>query len=401
MKQSRENCKKIFSIGILIFIAIPAQTVSAFSYTDFFNKYTSSFSSLESLHTILKLVKFGSYSNSEDFSSTKINIQDKKYNRTIKNNDEANEKQVDTTEQDNLIEKQISNLVLSKEDTSTPTAESVCNTSQVADTNSCKKGIFSGCAESLYAMLPMSPECSSFPTQDYRVYLQAKDDMLNRPNFFMPTDYTVDTSVGKITPSSFDQSREEPAISPSSYMTNTVPYTDKELQEVQNQIQPDKSSEFKISNMRPNDSLHDGQWEVGNATLFAINGGGREAGQIMNKQTAFGYNPYDPNTCIVSLPFKTVDRFFGTTLDDCIKRKDRSCIMKMKTQVKDRAIEVVMVQTGARGIFPLGDLGPAEWAVKKNNAVIDLTRCVGNKLRATGKDLVRFRPAPTSNSTTS
>ena len=48
-----------------------------------------------------------------------------------------------------------------------------------------------------------------------------------------------------------------------------------------------------------------------------------------------------------------------------------------------------MIKNGKSAVFPLGDLGPAEWT---GNA-LDLNGCAAKKLGATGKDQVRFRVA--------
>jgi hypothetical protein len=108
----------------------------------------------------------------------------------------------------------------------------------------------------------------------------------------------------------------------------------------------------------------------------------------MNQLTAFGYNPYHPKTCVVSLPYKTIDKFFSTTLNKCVKQSNVKCISNIKEKIKDELIEIVMMKNGKRATFPIGDFGPAEWT---GNA-IDLTPCTKKILGATGKDLVMFRP---------
>jgi hypothetical protein len=92
---------------------------------------------------------------------------------------------------------------------------------------------------------------------------------------------------------------------------------------------------------------------------------------------------------LISLPYKTVDKFFGTNLNYCVRHGLLSCISDDKQKVKGKPIEVFMIKNGKSAVFPLGDLGPSEWT---GNAA-DLNGCAARKLGASGKDQVRFRVA--------
>lgn len=366
---------------------------NAFSYSEFFNKYTGNIvqnfgGGQNSISNLLSSVKFGNIfrvntSNSNDSGVLKINTYG---NNTLS---ETIDKYAQSEDKIGLI---YSSDGIRKEGSGTfdKLSQLINGDSDLSDTDAQKK-LFTKCADSAYGGNIMSSECKQFPDSDYQKYFDSKNSS-NVPA-------AVSTSVGQITPTPSSQSGGGfggNTLQSDSINNNRTPLTPQEQIAQRNLIEPSTPSNFDISKTNTNAEAKFDGWITGYATLFAINGGANEAGQRMNKTTAFGYNPYDPKTCIASLPYKTIDKFFGTTLDQCIKTKNTSCIGQIKKQVKDRAIEVVMLKNGKQGVFPLGDLGPAEWT---GNA-IDFTRCAGNILGATGKDLVRFRPAPQGTSIT-
>lgn len=271
------------------------------------------------------------------------------------------------------------------------TVSETCDAGEDNEIEKCKQDLFVGCADSLYLGLEMTPECKEFSTADYTKYLSLKKKQDENP-YIEPE--KISSSVGDLLVSynpytSVNSDEQKDTINSTSINSDFTPIDIEKELEKRKIIEPEKPVEINLINryniFMP---IKYGGWITGWGTLFAINGGKKEAGQIMNKYTAFGYNPYHPNTCITSLPYKTIDKFFGTNLNYCIKTGNVSCIVKIKNQIKDRAIEVIMIKNGKRAIFPLGDLGPAEWT---GNA-IDFTQCAKKSIGATGKDLVKFRP---------
>ena len=270
--------------------------------------------------------------------------------------------------------------------------EDTCKSLDIIDVENCKKDLFVGCADSLYLGFDMAPECQQFATEDYLNFIDIKRKQEDEK---IESSEVLQTSLGEVhvVKNKFSQksSLKDESINSSS-INNDLTIRNKETEmEERKIIEPVVPVQkiFKIL-WNTNMPVSYGGWVTGWGTLFATNGGARESGQVMNKYTAFGYTPYNPSVCIVSLPYKTIDKFFGTTLDRCIKTKNISCVLGIKRKLKNRAVEVVMIKNGKRTILPLGDFGPAEWT---GNA-IDFTSCAKKTLGATGKDLVKFRPLP-------
>jgi len=116
----------------------------------------------------------------------------------------------------------------------------------------------------------------------------------------------------------------------------------------------------------PNDILR------GPTTIFGHNLDGSPDTQD-NGIGAFGANTRDPNVEGVSLPFETLDQFFGS-------HRNANAIKNAKVWVQNP-------KTGQTGTFPILDKGPAKWT---GNA-LDLTGAAGRKLGSTGKDEMLFR----------
>jgi hypothetical protein len=332
-----------------------------------------------------------------------INLQvekftDSKVESEESNNQEQNQERKDAGEEYDLndaikytkrqeeIEKRITSLVINTEIKTT--VAQACDVGTVEEVANCKKDLFVGCANSLYLGFKMTQECHEFLPQDYDKYLALK----NANNENASDNKLLVKDIGEVyvsqNPYTSLTGTDQETINSSELNTDYEVQSREVLVQERNILEPlieDLSTKINYNTFA---KAKFQTWVSGWATLFATNGGNKEAGQVMNKYTAFGYNPYLSKTCIVSLPYKTVDKFFGTTLDKCVKQKNITCIQKIKSQVKDRAIEVVMIKNGKRAIFPLGDFGPAEWT---GNA-IDFTKCSAKVLGATGKDLVIFRP---------
>lgn len=303
-----------------------------------------------------------------------------------------------------LLDKLIGDLVIKNNSTSTP--EDTCKGNQLLENEECKKSLFIGCAEALYLKFAIVNECVQFDKSDYVNYIKAKRQLIQNLERGKTGEVKVQAEVGELTPSAFALSRSElEGTIDSSVLNNDFSKIDlSELsndsgiitpQEVQKEIaeQADPEPEKKVLNSLLSSLTgvivkYTG-WVQGWATIFATNGGRNEAGFKMYKTTAFGFNPYRADTCLISLPYKTVDKFFGTNLNYCVRNKILSCIFADKEKVKGKPIEVIMVKNGKSAVFPLGDLGPAEWT---GNA-LDLNGCAAKKLGATGKDQVRFRVA--------
>lgn len=273
--------------------------------------------------------------------------------------------------------------------------ENTCKFSSQEEIDNCKKDLFVGCAESLYLGFDMASECKQFSTEDYLNFINIKkkqiDEKINESEI-------LQTKLGEIKIINSEDSQknviktEKDETINSSSINDDLSIKSKKIEVEEKKIVQSVKPIQKIFKIFWNTKMpvYYSGWVTGWGTLFATNGGEKESGQEMNDYTAFGYNPYNSSVCIVSLPYKTVDKFFGTNLNSCIKNKDISCILRIKTQLKNRAIEVVMIKNGKRTILPLGDFGPAEWT---GNA-IDFTSCARKTLGATGKDLVKFRPLP-------
>lgn len=270
------------------------------------------------------------------------------------------------------------------------TVNETCDYENINEKDDCKRDLFVGCADSLYLGLEMTEECQQFSTKDYLKFIEIKK---NQEDEKIKTSGILQTDLGEIhiIENEYNSKSEtglKNSINSGSINTDKQIKNKEELLVERSIIEP--LNEEVVSKINWNKKAYSAfyGWVTGWGTLFAVNGGKKEAGQIMNKYTAFGYNPYLKSTCIVSLPYKTIDKFFGTSLDYCVKTKNTNCVIKIKNLIKNRAIEVVMIKNGKRAVFPLGDFGPAEWT---GNA-IDFTSCARNVLGATGKDLIKFRP---------
>lgn len=268
--------------------------------------------------------------------------------------------------------------------------EETCKFSDPKEKIACKRDLFIGCADSLYLSFDMTAECQQFSSVDYLKYIEAKKTQEVEKS---EDPISIDTEVGRVEIrtnkyTSLNDPDLKNTINSSSVNSNFEVKDSKTEIEERKIVEPTKPV-LKTYNIKWNTYAQPQftGWITGWGTLFAINGGRMEAGQIMNNYTAFGYNPYSSNVCIVSLPYKTIDKFFGTNLDRCVKNKNLACIIQIKSQLKNRAIEVIMLKNGQKAILPLGEFGPAEWT---GNA-LDFTSCARKTLGATGKDLVKFR----------
>lgn len=273
------------------------------------------------------------------------------------------------------------------------TIDETCDFADDQERSDCKKDLFLGCGDSLYLGLEMANECEQFSSSDYLKFIEIKknqEDEKIKSSGVLQTDFGEIHIVENEYTSKSDPDLKN-SINSGSINTDKKVKKIAEILEERKIVEPEKPV-AKFTSIKSNTNAYSNfyGWVTGWGTLFAINGGKKEAGQIMNQYTAFGYNPYTPATCIVSLPYKTIDRFFGTSLDYCVKTKNITCVTKIKSLIKNRAIEVVMLKNGKRAVFPLGDFGPAEWT---GNA-IDFTSCARNVIGATGKDLIKFRPLP-------
>jgi len=324
-----------------------------------------------------------------------------------------------------LLDKIIGDLVIKNNSTSTP--EDTCKGNELLESEECKKSLFVGCAEALYLKFAIVNECVQFEKSDYVNYIKAKKQLIQNLERGKTGEIKIQTGVGELTPSAFALSRAElEETIDSSVLNNDFSKVDltavsnesekitfKEVEvELQKELLKQRQLEAEEKKLAETKLVEDSGvgekkvlnsllssltgvivkytgWVQGWATIFATNGGRNEAGFKMYKTTAFGFNPYKSDTCLISLPYKTVDKFFGTNLNYCVRNKILSCIFADKSKVKGKPIEVTMIKNGKTAVFPLGDLGPAEWT---GNA-LDLNGCAAKKLGATGKDQVRFRVA--------
>lgn len=309
-----------------------------------------------------------------------------------------------------LLDKLIGDLVIKNNSTSTP--EDTCQGNDLLQKDECKKSLFIGCAEALYLKFAIVNECVQFGKTDYVNYIKAKRQLIQNLERGKVGEIRIQTEVGELAPSAFALSRAELEETIDSSVLNndfskvdlTHVSNDSEkitYNEVERELERQKQVESQAENTSEKKVLNSllssltgvivkyTGWVQGWATIFATNGGRNEAGFKMYKTTAFGFNPYRSDSCLISLPYKTVDKFFGTNLNYCVRNKLLSCIFSDKNKVKGKPIEVIMVKNGKSAVFPLGDLGPAEWT---GNA-LDLNGCAAKKLGASGKDQVRFRVA--------
>ena len=327
--------------------------------------------------------------------------------------------------QPNYLDNLMNDLVIKNNSTATP--DETCTGTDLLENDECKKSLFVGCAEALFLKFAIVNECVQFQKADYVEYIKGKKLAIQNLDNLIKSEVKVQTEFGEVIPSSFTLSRADLQDTiDSSVLNNDFTKADFSdvvndsqiitLNEVEMQIQKEVDeeerlkqkmlSEKKLQNQKilndvPERALNNllssltgvmvkySGWVQGWATVFATNGGRAEAGFKMYKTTAFGFNPYHPKNCMISLPYKTVDKFFGTSLNYCVRNGILKCIYADKEKVKGKPIEVLMIKNGKREIFPLGDLGPAEWT---GNA-LDLNGCAAKKLGGSGKDQVRFRVA--------
>jgi hypothetical protein len=384
----------------------------------------------EGLKENLNLIEMAKNSSTNKNSISQEELE--RMNNFNENERKKNKEAVDYTEQKlfdflsfeqepKLLDKLMGDLVIKNNSTSTP--ESTCQGDDLLGKDECKKSLFVGCAEALYLKFAIVNECVQFEKDDYVSYIKAKRQTIANLDNNKSTEVHIQTKVGEIVPSAFTLSRSDLEDTIDSSILNND-FTQADLSDVSNdsdvisfkeveaQIKKEEDEvrrleleaakktleEKKLAEKKVLNSLltsltgvivkYSG-WVQGWATMFATNGGQREAGFKMYKTTAFGFNPYHPNTCLISLPYKTVDKFFGTNLNYCVRNGLVDCVLQHKQKVKGKPIEVLMIKNGKSAVFPLGDLGPAEWT---GNAA-DLNGCAAKKLGATGKDQVRFRVA--------
>lgn len=269
-----------------------------------------------------------------------------------------------------------------------------CKFANQEEVEACKKDLFIGCADSLYLGFDMAPECQQFSVEDYLNFVEIKtkqEDEKIGPDQFLETKIGEVQIIQNIFSQKNIQKSKEENINSSS-INNDLEIVKKEVEIAERKIVDTVKPVQKVVKIFWNTNMPPTYfgWVTGWGTLFATNGGEKESGMEMNQYTAFGYDPYNPSVCIVSLPYKTVDKLFGTQLNYCIKNQNVNCVLRIKKQLRNRAIEVIMIKNGKRAILPLGEFGPAEWT---GNA-IDFTSCAKKVLGATGKDLVKFRALP-------
>ncbi len=311
-------------------------------------------------------------------------------NQTVKKEEDVIYNEEDLRfENINIFEKKFKKLLI---DTNVNSSiDTVCNSGTNLQKEMCRQDLFIGCGDSFYLSTEMAPECNNFEIGDLQKYVLAKKSQTD--NSFLEKD-SVETKLGiiKLSEKSFTSqtSLENKGLLNSGAINTSRSILSKLEQENERLfVEPEINA---LSNRDTNSSLafkslNYSGWVVGWGTLFAINGGKSESGFKMFSRTAFGLNPYRSDACLVSLPYKTVDKFFGTTLDYCVKTRNSKCVIEIKESIKNRKIEVFMFKNGKNGVFKLGDLGPAEWT---GNA-IDFTACTAKVLGATGKDQVKFR----------
>lgn len=275
-----------------------------------------------------------------------------------------------------------------------PTLDATCSTGSESSIGLCKQNVFQACAESLYAKTSLQPECSSFPVSDYEKYLSAKNNMIANPGIIPQP---INTSVGPVTPSTYIPDYSSPTVSPSLYTPSQQSSSNPGIISGESQAQqiPWSGGEVKAEGNLNATPITDGWIKNAWGTEYC------NGSDPCNSKTALGYSP---QSCIVSLPYKVIDTFFGTKTYDCIsqfcsnahQKGERcrnglgQCLAPYYKQVSGRLIEVVNIQNGNRQIFPLGDVGPAGWT----GNMIDFTNCSKAKINMRGKMKFDFRPVP-------
>jgi hypothetical protein len=396
---------------LVLLLAAPLHSTYALSFTSFFeNVFLAPFAKLsEVLNMSDDLNKVAT--RTESFYKSKVSLESFKTidTKQIKNKatnpvspPNIEHYDLDTLlaskDRQNLLEKKIKSLVL---DTNLDlSVEKTCKNEDKTKELECKNDLFIGCGNSLFLGFEMAPECGQFEMFDYEKYLEFKKS--TKQTVGQGGEY-VDFSFGKVFVTQGEEytlpKKEDEYIVNSHEINFDISiYSEEELQS--ERIMLESGSEVGIEREVSNNKVLGNilekvvekgfsGWVTGWATVFAVNGGKKEAGFKMNRLTAMGYNPYNSKVCIVSLPYKTIDKFYNTNLNKCVKQKNLKCILDVKSKIKNETIEVLMVKNGKKVTFPLGDFGPAEWT---GNA-IDLNGCAQKKLGATGKDLVMFRPS--------
>jgi hypothetical protein len=130
-------------------------------------------------------------------------------------------------------------------------------------------------------------------------------------------------------------------------------------------------------------------------------------GRIQQMISAFQYDVAREDVCVISLPYRIVDTFFGTNFLQNVANKNTKAIVREKKMVQARAIEIQNLQNGKRELVGLGDFGPNDKLLLRDNKIADLPRCVAKKLgigygtspngNAFGGAQVKIRPAPKNN----
>lgn len=128
----------------------------------------------------------------------------------------------------------------------------------------------------------------------------------------------------------------------------------------------DRSSTSSAANVPP---------ITGPTTVFGLDVDGNIDTQD-NGVGAWGADTRDPSLMGVSLPFKTLERWYGKDYNEFIKNNKPM-------------IEVTNPKTGKTILAPIVDAGPAEWTGHE----LDLTFAAARELGSTGKDTMTFRPA--------
>lgn len=345
-----------------------------------------------------KTIEVGLVTN--DGNNENLNTESESKEKVIEYNEQKLFEFLSLENQPKFLDNLMNDLVI--KNNSTTTVEETCSGKNLLEKEECKKSLFIGCSEALFLKFALVNECTQFVKEDYVNYLKAKKYILQNigRTYYKPK--SISTEVGEIIPSEFTLSKEELKDTIDSSVLNNDFSKNNEADDAKvvndSQVIQEKEIETLQEDKKVLSSLigsltgvianYTG-WVQGWATIFAVNGGRHEAGFKMYKTTAFGYNPYNKNTCLISLPYKTVDKFFGTNLNFCVKSKNVSCVLNDKEKVKGRLIEVIMIKNGKKELLPLGDLGPAEWT---GNA-LDMNGCAARKLGGSGKDQVRFRVA--------
>lgn len=412
MLDNKQLIKYIVEVIVLIFfIAIGFYIYLIYQHNKNLHENAISLETLKEVNAGLPKSIYLEYSNTEkDIKEKDLEMAEKRAVDS-QNDAESGEKYseqklfefLSLESQPKFLDNLMDDLVI--KNNSTTTVDQTCSGKNLLENDECKKSLFIGCSEAMFLKFALVNECRQFSKDDYVNYLKAKKLALQNSGRLYYKPKPIQTEVGEVTPSEFTLSLADLKDTIDSSVLNND-FTKNEDANIVNDSEAINPND--INKLEQDDSAGTSKkelasllgsltgvivkysgWVQGWATIFAVNNGRPEAGFKMYKTTAFGYNPYKKDFCLVSLPYKTVDKFFGTSLDYCVKTKNVKCIQSEKAKVKGSPIEVLMIKNGLKDKFILGDLGPSEWT---GNA-IDLNGCVARKLKATGKDQVRFRVA--------